>query len=386
MPEDERTGTETIMKADYDHPTVGYNSLTVESLFPFCVLRLFCVLAAVLALSPAEADGGQARPFGWFAGWISHPAAAAGEQVLFRRCFTGEGRTVNGRIEVVADGAVVVYVNGYNVTTAVPPPQSDRPFGELRVICYDVTRYLRSDSNVVAVRCSPAASADLSLALHGKPLLVPADSSSFTGTTPVAPLLRLVFSGLRVTHGGRRAAPFSYTTDDTWMCRSAGCRLQEDGMECVDGRSLGEDWRMADVEIMKWRNAREEAVVTVGRIVEEAPLHRAVRVGRVHECRLIGAAAGRLTYGCGPEFCGRLRVTLRGMKSGDVLRVGGDVPGSGGMGYVCSGEADEQAVMRFTEYEGVSVTVSCDTGLTPDNVTKVEALSLEDYFHDSWMY
>lgn len=370
-PEDERTGTDTIMKADYNHPTVGYNPLTVASLFPFCVLRLFCILAAVLALSPAEAYGGRIRPFGWFAGWISHPDAAAGEQVLFRRCFTGEGRAVNGRIEVVADGAVVVYVNGYNVTTAVPPPLSDRPFGELRVMRYDVTRYLRPDSNVVAVRCSSAAPADLSL--------IPRKPSG-------APRLRLVFSGLRVTHGGRRAAPFSYTTDDTWMCRTAGCRLQADGVEWVDGRSANEEWRTADVEIMKWRNAREEAAVTVGRIVEEAPLHRAVRAGRVRECRLIGVEAGRLTYGCGPEFCGRLRVTLRGMKSGDVLRVGGDVPGSGGMSYVCSGEADEQAVMRFTEYEGASVTVSCDTGLTPDNVTKVEALSLEDYFHDSWMY
>lgn len=374
------------MKADYNHPTVGYNPLTFASLFPFCVLRLFCVLAAALAVLSADAGGWPATPSGWFAGWISHPDAAAGEQVWFRRCFTGEGRTVNGRIEVVTDGTAVVFVNGYNVTADVPPPLPDRPSGEMWMMRYDVTRYLRPDSNVVAVRCSPAAPADLSLALHGTPLLVPADSLSVTGTTPVAPRLRLVFSGLRVTHGGRRAAPFSYTTDDTWLCRTAGCRLLEDGVEWVDGRTAVEDWRPADVEIMKWRNAREEAAVTVGRIVEEAPLHRAVRVGRVRECGLIGAAAGRLTYGCGPEFCGRLRVTLRGMKSGDVLRVGGDVPGSGGMRYVCSGEADEQAVMRFTEYEGASVTVSCDTGLTPDNVTKVETLSLEDYFHDSWMY
>ena len=126
------------MKADHHHPTAA-------SLLPLCVLRLFCVLAAVAAELPSTAteppvsaaeplvaahgqlwgaaNGRQWGAVGWPVRWISHPCAAAGERVWFRRSFTGEGRAVAGQIEMAVSRAAVVYVNGYNVTAdAIPLP------------------------------------------------------------------------------------------------------------------------------------------------------------------------------------------------------------------------------------------------------------------------
>ena len=400
------------MKADHHHPTAA-------SLLPLCVLRLFCILAAVAAEPPSAAteppvaahgqqwgaaNGQQWGAVGWPVSWISHPHAAVGEQVWFRRSFTGEGRAVAGQIEMAVSGAAVVYVNGYNVTAdAIPLPSVKSsssissithaaglsPLGEpegavgnpsgAMVARHDVTRFLRPDTNVVAVWCAPEIR------------------------------LSLVFSGLRVTHGGRRAAPFSYMTDATWLCRTCGCTVSADGREHVDGRETEDEWRTGDVEVMKWLNAREvkdgekydetaekyikaidEAAGKYGKAVSEAggddhiamevtPPHRAVRVSRIQECCLTAATAGRLTYSCGRGFRGRIRVTLRGMTRGEVLDIGG-------MGYICSGESDEQAIMRFTEYAGDSIVISGSMTLTPDKVQNVEAVSFEEYFNRSWMY
>lgn len=293
----------------------------------------------------------------WPVNWIAHPCAEGSEQIWFCRSFSGEGRTVAGQIEMAVGGGAVLYVNGYNVTADVPIPVSGvwRPLAageEATVVAarYDVTRYLRPDTNVVAVWCAPEAR------------------------------LSLVFSGLRVTHGGRRAEPFVHTTDATWLCRTCGSRISPDGRERVDGRETQEELRTASLEVIKWLNAREIApILERGKIMEVVPLRSAVRVGHVDDCCLTEVAAGRLTYSCGRGFRGRIRVTLRGMRRGDLLDIGG-------MGYVCSGESDEQAIMRFTEYVGDSVIVSGGPDLTPDNVQSVEAISLEEYFNSSWMY
>lgn len=294
---------------------------------------------------------------GWPVSWIVHPCAEGGEQIWFCRSFSGEGRTVVGQIEMAVGGGAVLYVNGYNVTTDVPIPVSGvwRPSSageETTVVVkrYDVTRYLRPDTNVVAVWCAPEAR------------------------------LSLVFSGLRVTHGGRRAEPFAHTTDATWLCRTCGSCISPDGREMVDGRETQEELRTGRLEVIKWLNAREIApTMEHGKMMAVVPQRSSVRVGHVYDCCLTEADAGRLTYSCGRGFRGRIRVTLRGMRRGDLLDIGG-------MGYVCSGESDEQAVMRFTEYVGDSIIVSGGTALTPDKVQSVEAICLEEYFNSSWMY
>lgn len=294
---------------------------------------------------------------GWPVSWIVHPCAEGGEQIWFCRSFSGEGRTVVGQIEMAVGGGAVLYVNGYNVTTDVPIPVSGvwRPSSageETTVVVkrYDVTRYLRPDTNVVAVWCAPEAR------------------------------LSLVFSGLRVTHGGRRAEPFAHTTDATWLCRTCGSCISPDGREMVDGRETQEELRTGRLEVIKWQNAREIApTLEHGKMMAVVPQRSSVRVGHVYDCCLTEADAGRLTYSCGRGFRGRIRVTLRGMRRGDLLDIGG-------MGYVCSGESDEQAVMRFTEYVGDSIIVSGGTALTPDKVQSVEAICLEEYFNSSWMY
>ena len=77
----------------------------------------------------------------------------------------------------------------------------------------------------------------------------------------------------------------------------------------------------------------------------------------------------RVVYDFSPGFYGYVRVTLRGCRQGERIRIGNLV-------YICSGEMDEQAFCRFThQYAGQIITAG-DRHFTPEQIQDVEALCL----------
>ena len=313
------------------------------------------LLTAVMTSLAAHAGG-------WRGAWICHPAASPDEQVWFRRTFTDSGHIIRAQVEVAACGMAVLYVNGYNVSADVPDAAAA---DTVRLVRYDVTRFLRPDTNVVAVWYSPYGTGTAA----DDVMKVKADSMT-EEPGGRSGQLSLTFFGSRIRAGGVQAEPFSHVSDATWLCRTNGGRTVSRSREVSDGRELTVPWNGRDMSVMQWVGAERPQVPCNPVVVDMLPLHSVMRVTHIYDFSLLSATPQGLVYGCVPGFRGRLRMTLRDMRRGDVVSVGG-------MQYICSGETDEQAYMRFTDYEGDDVTVSGSVGLSETTVMAVEGLVVE---------
>lgn len=325
------------------------------------VLLAFCLWIVAWSASVSAAYGGD-----WNMHWIHHPAALAGDQVWFRRTFTAEGRPAWAHIDIASDGVFVLYVNGYNVSVDVPVPYGGVEAGGVRLISYDVSRFLRPDTNVVAVWYSPCAGGLEPGKATGKQLSV------------------VFYGGGRLGCDGEPDSEyaedaFSYATDETWLCATNGCKIAPDGGEIVDGRALENAWNGRDYSILYWQRAAATNPLTRSPIVETRLPYAAPRVTHIYSYGMTDADDDGLVYPAPCAFRGQVRVTLRGMCRGDTLSVGG-------LRYICSGATDEQACRRFTEADCGQVRISCSGPLSSDNIMSVEGIAIGFGFHGSWKY
>ena len=76
-----------------------------------------------------------------------------------------------------------------------------------------------------------------------------------------------------------------------------------------------------------------------------------------------------VSYDFAPGFFGFVRVTLRGCRRGERIRIGNLL-------YVCSGEMDEQAFARFNPAFMRKITISGDRHFKPEQVQEVEGICL----------
>lgn len=337
------------------HP---YNRLTAPPSF----LRTFLAAAMLLICCAGSAASD------WNMHWIHHPGAADDEQVWFRRTFTGCGKPGRALIEVASAGRFVLYVNGYNVSTDVLVPDDGTPAGAIRIMRYEVTRFLRPDTNVVAVWYSPRGDGRAAAAGGGA-----------QGVADGKQLSLSFYGSRRKERGGTGGTDFAYVTDGTWLCRTNGCRTAPDGCETDDGTGWRDGWNAADGGMAGWLPADITADYRPSQLTEVPPLHTACRITGVFPYFLSSAMRRCLVYECGRRFYGMVRVTLRGMRRGDVISIGG-------LRYVCSGDTDEQACRRFTAAECGTVMIEGGPRLSAENIMSVEGLCIGPYFHGSWMY
>ena len=87
--------------------------------------------------------------------WIASPQVDSTSQVWFKQSFVLPRRPHRVMLTVLSTGYFAVHVNKWKVDLASIAPY--RAYGDTlaRGVCYDVTRYMRRDTNVVAVWYSP---------------------------------------------------------------------------------------------------------------------------------------------------------------------------------------------------------------------------------------
>ena len=76
-----------------------------------------------------------------------------------------------------------------------------------------------------------------------------------------------------------------------------------------------------------------------------------------------------ITYDFGLGFIGFARVTLRGVRKGERIFIGN-------MEYICSGQLDEQACLRFTTMPVRKLTIYGDNKFRADHIVNVEGISI----------
>ena len=274
--------------------------------------------------------------------WLYCPQAEETQQVWFKRSFHMNEPAANAILSIASEGRYIVYVNGYNISTDL---FSDNPRGAIAVRDFDVTRFLDEGTNTIAVWYSPVS--------YGRRQLY------------------AVLSG-QWNSGGN----FYLSNDQGWRCRTANARTLPDGNEEIDGSRYLSDWKEYDWKddaflLSEWKPAvvaTDLMPAVISFVRHEVPAFHAQRILKRAK---VSQRGNTLTYDFGQPIEGWVRVTMRGMKKGEVMEVNG-------LRYTCRGGSDDQACRRFTTNSAGIARIILPAGRSRSNITRVEAISISN--------
>lgn len=324
---------------------------------PFCIcikansrmLRLIHILI-LFATSLATATAGD---FG--CRWMSHPAPDDTSHVWFRRTLVTEEQDMprTAYIHVATTGRFVLYVNGRNVSTALFTPDRTPNDTTVMAISYDVRRFLRPDSNTIALLYCPSTRTrrQVSVSFYG----IAADSSHFA-------------------------------TNDTdgWLCRHADTWQTHDGGEAMNRNTYPYRWTDTDQPLALWQAVEQISTsqhlntstpISAEDICGYSPVRinplvdNAAHMRRIYTPLFTEQSADTLIVHLVPNERHLIRVTLRGCQRGERISIGN-------LHYVCTGEIDEQAFARFTPTSSNTIIITGDSHFRSEQVQEVESICL----------
>ena len=370
-------------------------------LFDIKMLRLINILilfiAAVAASTASTAPGAaQTATVGDFdCRWMSHPAPDDTSHVWFSRTIVTDAKEMPraAYIRVATTGRFVLYVNGRNVSTALFTPDRQKGDTAVSAIAYDVQRFLRTDTNTIALLYCPSMRTrrQMSVCFYG----IAADSSHFAVSGTDRPC-------------------FALNGNAGWLCRHADTWQTHDGGEAMNRNLYPYRWTDANQPLALWQAVEETStsqhlntttshhpttttpqhISTSQHLNTTTPHHlntiytlssedicgynplrinplvdNAARISRIYTPLLTEQSGDTLTVHLVPNRRHLIRVTLRGCRRGERIRIGN-------LQYVCTGEMDEQAFTRFSPTDQNTVTISGDRHFCCEQVQEVESICL----------
>lgn len=338
------------------------------------ILILFIVSAATAAASTATAGDFDCR-------WMSHPTPDDTSHVWFSRTIVTSEKDMPraAYIRVATTGRFVLYVNGRNVSTALFTPDRQKGDTAVAAIAYDVQRFLRTDTNTIALLYCPSMRThrQVSVCFYG----IAADSSHFAVSGTDRPC-------------------FALNGNAGWLCRHADTWQTHDGGEAMNRNLYPYRWTDANQPLALWQAVEETStsqplnttppqplttttphhLTTINTLSSEdicgySPLRinplvdNAARISRIYTPLLTEQSGDTLTVHLVPNRRHLIRVTLRGCRRGERIRIGN-------LQYVCTGEMDEQAFTRFSPTDQNTVTISGDRHFCCEQVQEVESICL----------
>lgn len=313
------------------------------------MLRLIHILI-LFAASLATATAGD---FG--CRWMSHPAPDDTSHVWFRRTLVTEEQDMprTAYIHVTTTGRFVLYVNGRNVSTALFTPDRTPNDTTVMAISYDVRRFLRPDSNTIALLYCPSTRTrrQVSVSFYG----IAADSSHFA-------------------------------TNDTdgWLCRHADTWQTHDGGEAMNRNTYPYRWTDTNQPLALWQAVEQISTshhlnistpISAEDICGYSPVRinplvdNAAHMRRIYTPLFTEQSTDTLTVHLVPNERHLIRVTQRGCRRGERINIGN-------LHYVCTGEIDEQAFARFTPTSSNTIIITGDSHFRSEQVQEVESICL----------
>ena len=328
------------------------------------ILILFIASAATAAASTATAGDFGCR-------WMSHPAPDDTSHVWFRRTLVIEEQDMprTAYIHVATTGRFVLYVNGRNVSTALFTPDRTPNDTTVMAISYDVRRFLRPDSNTIALLYCPSTRTrrQVSISFYG----IAANSSHFA-------------------------------TNDTdgWLCRHADTWQTHDGGEAMNRNTYPYRWTDTDQPLALWQAVEQISTsqhlnttpsqhhttttsqhlnistpISAEDICGYSPVRinplvdNATHMRRIYTTLFTEQSADTLIVHLVPNERHLIRITLRGCQRGEHISIGN-------LHYVCTGEIDEQAFARFTPTSSNTIIITGDSHFRSEQVQEVESICL----------
>lgn len=304
----------------------------------------------VISMTTASAQTASLGP-----GEISCTTADSLSDIWFRHTYLTQRRPISAKLSVTARGRYRVYVNESNVTPPLPTDDCHYPV----TIDIDVSGYLRSDSNTVAILYHPVGPHDHQIAVcyYG----VGRDGRPFGHNAGGGWLCRPVDEG----SGDGIDRGYTQTVSTAcWTPVSAPGRLEIEvtkaasapGRLEIEGTKAGSALQRVSTEMRVWPLATLLPV-------------RVNRVTRVTEPRYSERTPEGIAYEFVTGFYGFVRLTLRGAKKGETIIIGG-------CKYTCNGETDEQITTAFEPTYHRRVIVSGDRAFNASQVQRVDGVSL----------
>lgn len=293
--------------------------------------------------------------------WMHCPEPDDTSHVWFCRTFLPEKAASpavsTAFLHVATTGRFVLYVNGRNVSTSLYMPRREGCDTTAIGYDFDVRRFLRRDTNTVAILFCPSSATRRQL------------SVCFYGT---------------LTDGKR----FALTGADGWLCRQSG-GWQTDGGESFDRSAYCPSPADRSLPLAMWQAAEDckpatdtppirfyDYGLTAEALFGYSPRRHnmltdnAAHVMRVSHPLYTQQTEDSLVCHFAPGQHGFVRVTLRGCQRGETLRIADFL-------YVCSSDDDEQAFARFTPTASTSVVITGDSNFQAEQVQLVELLETE---------
>lgn len=271
--------------------------------------------------------------------WIKAETSEKDRQVLFRRQYVEEEAPTTAWIHVSAAGKYELYVNEMNVTTDEMVPRDNAS------ITYNVTRFLRADTNTVALWFAPderlTGKGQIAVELYGR---------YQDGTT------------------------FSRTSDDTWLWREANANE-----DTIDGTCDLTGWNSTNYQPALWKPATTSERPPLYFSCNEWLFYKAWRVARIHKPMFVEKDGRSLTATFPAKFYGRIRLTLRGAEPGEKVWING-------VNYICNGQTDEQACPKFACRETQQAVITGGGSFDPAQVEGIEGIEISPYNHRGWNY
>lgn len=357
------------------------------------MLRLINILilfiASVAASTASTATGAaQTATVGDFGcRWMSHPAPDDTSHVWFSRTIVTSAKEMPraAYIRIATTGRFVLYVNGRNVSTALFTPDRQKGDTAVSAIAYDVQRFLRTDTNTIALLYCPSMRTrrQVSVCFYG----IAADSSRFAVSGTDRPC-------------------FALNGNAGWLCRHADTWQTHDGGEAMNPNLYPHRWTDANQPLALWKAVEETSpsqhltTTTPHHLNTTTPQHistpqhnntttplssedicgysplrinplvdNAARISRIYTPLLTEQSGDTLLVHLVPNRRHLIRVTLRDCRRGERIRIGN-------LQYVCTGEMDEQAFTRFSPTDQNTVTISGDHHFCCEQVQEVESICL----------
>ena len=318
----------------------------------------------VIGMTTASAQTASLGP-----GEISCATADSLSDIWFRHTYLTQRRPISATLSVTARGRYRVYVNESNVTPPLPTDNCHHPV----TIDIDISGYLRSDSNTVAILYHPVGPHDHQIAV--------------------------CYYGV-----GRDGRPFGHNADGGWLCRpvdegsgdgidrgytqtvSTACwtPVSAPGRLEIEEAKVASEPRRVEIEGTKVASAPQRVEIE-GRTADSALRRVSTEMGVWPLATLLPVQVNRVTRVTAPRysertpegiayefvtgFYGFVRLTLRGAKKGETITIGGRK-------YTCNGETDEQITTAFEPTYHRRVIVSGDSAFDASQVQRVDGVSL----------
>ena len=275
------------------------------------------ILILILSLIPFITT--YAGPYGQQ--WISMPSSNDSSQIWFRRDFIPEKPIMSAHLSIVSQSDYKAYINGWQLNDDV----------------YDVADLFDSDTVTVALWYS---------------------NTQHSNNSRFAAVIYGTYED---------GENFAFYSNASWTCHAANSYCDSTQHEFIDGTLHSNRWKHPSYYAPDWQYVSISGFDSIWQTDHSSWRHGGTIISKIIKPISQEMLGDTLIYDFGRTFQGKIRITLRGMQTGDIIKCNNFT-------YICRGVDDEQAFTMFIQPSCRDAIITSNNKNLAEKITKIEAL------------